>query len=156
MARGIFPWDAAGTSRSTRLGRMAGVALALGALPGCGSSTTTVTQTRSVTIAAGSTKTVTVTATTENSPASSASSFSGTGTKFVGAIAVSLNSTLDWTCSGNCSRFRITNNPNDPDSIAVDASGSSGSIPIVAGTYHDVEVTTGGKWVFTMVAAGGP
>ncbi len=156
MPRGPFPWRAAGTATSARLGRMAGLALALAALAGCGGSTTTVTQTRSVTIAGGSTRTVTVTVTTANPPASSASSFSGTATKSVGAIAVSLNSTLDWTCSGSCSRFRITNNPTDPNSISVDASGNSGSIPIVAGTYHDVQVTTGGKWAFTIVAAGGP
>lgn len=156
MPRGPVPWRAAGKATSARLGRMAGVALTVAALAGCGGSTTTVTQTRSVTIDAGPRRTVTVTATTASAPASSASSFSGTGTKSVGAIAVSLNSTLDWTCSGNCSRFRITNNPDDPDSIAVDASGSRGSIPIVAGTYHDVEVTTGGKWVFTIIAAGGP
>lgn len=156
MPRGPSPWRAQGTAISARLGRTAGLALALAALAGCGGSTKTVTQTRSVTIAAGPTTTVTVTATTANPPASSASSFAGTGSKPVGAIAVSLNSTLDWTCSGSCSRFRITNSSADPNSISVDASGSSGSIPIVAGTFHDVQVTTGGKWVFTIVAAGGP
>jgi len=156
MPRGPFPWRAAGTAISGRLVRMAGLALALAALAGCGGSTTTVTQTRSVTIADGPTRTVTVTATTANPPASSAFSFSGTGTKSVGAIAVSVNSTLDWTCSGSCPRFRITNSSTDPNSISVDATGSSGTIPIVAGTYNDVQVTTGGKWAFTIVAAGGP
>ena len=156
MPQGPSPWRAQGTATSARLGRMAGLALALAALAGCGGSTKTVTQTRSVTIAAGPTTTVTVTATTADPPASSASSFSGTGSKSVGAIAVSLNSTLDWTCSGSCSRFRITNSATDPNSISVDASGSSGSIPIVAGTFHDVRVTTGGRWVFTIAAAGGP
>lgn len=78
------------------------------------------------------------------------------GTKSVGTIDAPLNSTLDWTCSGDCRGFAITNNPDDTSTIALRASGMSGSTPIVAGTYHDVRVITGGRWTFTIVPADGP
>ncbi len=156
MPRGIFPSCAAGTSTSLRLGRIAGLAFVLGAVAGCAGSTTTVTRTTTAATAAGPTTRTTVSASRSDAVGGSASSFAEIGTKSVGTIDVPLNSTLDWTCSGDCSSFRITNNPNDANMITVDASGSSGSIPIVAGTYHDVQVTTGGKWQFTIVPAGGP
>ena len=150
-------------SSSARLGRVAGLALVFGALASCGSSTRTITQTTTetrvtttVTAALGPTTTVTVTAGSATAPANSATFFSGVGTKSVGTIDAPLNSTLDWTCSGDCRGFAITNNPNDTGTIALRASGMSGSTPIVAGTYHDVRVITGGRWTFTIVPAGGP
>jgi hypothetical protein len=142
-------------STTARLGRNAGLALVLGAIAGCGGSATTVTLTKTVTTAAR-TSAVTDTGAASNAPASSASSFSGIGPKTLGTISIPLNSTLDWTCSGHCGRFTVANDASDSNTIAVDAGGSSGSVPVVAGTYHQVRVTTSGHWAVAIVAAGGP
>jgi hypothetical protein len=99
------------------------------------------------------THTVTTTAPAAPPPASEGGgaggrSFSGTGTTAVGTVTVPRDSTLRWTCEGECSRFSIFNSESDENSIGLASGGHGGTAPVSAGTYHEVKVTTGGRWSF--------
>jgi hypothetical protein len=105
----------------------------------------------------GQTKTVTRTvqsATPTPAPSTSGSggNYSGDGEKNVGTVNVSQDSTLHWTCSGDCSIFTINNDPGDANSISLSSAGSatSGNTSISAGAYHNVTVLTTGTWTFTI------
>jgi hypothetical protein len=132
------------------------------ALAGCGGAAETKTTTNWVTLTESRTVIETVTAhqrastiTKTASPPgaapapSAANAFSGSGQKSVGTINVPHDSTLTWTCSGECSTFAIANAPSDPNQIALDTSGQHGGTTAVsAGTYHQVQVISGGDWTF--------
>jgi hypothetical protein len=112
------------------------------------------------------TQTHTVTVTTPAAPAATATpvssgggggggggEYSGDGEKSVGTISVSTDSTLHWTCRGDCTVFGITSDADDNlDSISVDSANNatSGDTAVSAGTYHNVDVISTGSWSFTI------
>lgn len=124
-----------------------------------------VTVTQTVTRSAGvRTRTVTVTRTISaprpapsgQPPPSGAGggghSYNGNGEQQIGTITVAQDSTLRWTCSGACSIFDLTNDPNDDNSISLTSvnGANSGQTNVSAGTYHKVQTITGGSWTFTI------
>lgn len=119
--------------------------------------TQTTTDTHTVTVTkhapAAPARAVTVTATRTTAapaqPPPASSSFSGTGIKSVGTVNIPTDSTLSWTCSGDCSTFSVSNNPTDQNSISLFGAGShSGTTAVTAGMYHQVQIITGGSWTF--------
>lgn len=78
--------------------------------------------------------------------------YSGNGEQQVGTINVAQDSTLNWTCNGECSIFSIANDPSDSNSINLTSySGAhSGQTNVSAGTYTRVQVITGGTWTFSI------
>lgn len=67
--------------------------------------------------------------------------FSASGRKSLGNLTISAPGTLRWTDSG--ARFRLTY---QGSAAVIDSTARSGSLPVPAGTYRDVQVQAGGKW----------
>lgn len=80
--------------------------------------------------------------------------FRGTGSENIGTINVPAQSTLRWTCR-TCGgqNFQMFNDPADGQLINVNALGpTSGKTVVDVGTYHKVEVNTGGQeWEIRIV-----
>ena len=79
--------------------------------------------------------------------------YSGDGEKNVGNITVAQDSTLHWTCSGDCSVFGISSDVSaQTNAISVDSANSatSGDTAVPAGNYPNVQVISTGSWSFTI------
>lgn len=98
------------------------------------------------------THTVTVTnpAPRSATPGGGGANYAGSGTSNVGTISVPRESTLRWTCEGECARFSIVNSPRDENSIGLKSGGRSGTTHIAAGTYREVRVVSSGTWSFAI------
>jgi hypothetical protein len=83
--------------------------------------------------------------------ASVARGFSGSaGTKSIGTLHVRHDSTLQWRCWGDCTLFAIIGGPRDANYLFISGSGHRGNSQVAAGAYHQVSISSTGRWSFTI------